>query len=105
MSLLRWAGSPKVACREANAAGVRYCREEPTRQEVQELHRRESPGRPTDQPDQTRPDQTRPDQREKTHKNSTTEEIGPTTIFRKNTSMLFRPAIVNHDETPEKYKI
>ena len=57
---------------------------------------------PTDQPDQTRPDQTRPDQREKTPKNSTTEEIGPTTIFRKNTSMLFRPAIVNHDETPEK---
>ena len=83
-------GSPKFACREANAAGVRYCKEEPTRQEVQELHRRESPGRPTDQPDQTRPDQT-----EKTPKKRTTEEIGPTTIFPLNHSLLFRLAIVN----------
>ena len=46
---------------------------------------------PGDQPT----NQTRPDQAEKTPKKSTTEEIGPTTIFPLNHSLLFRLAIVN----------
>ena len=49
---------------------------------------------PGDQPT----NQTRPDQAEKTHKKSTTEEIGPTTIFPPQplrTSVIRRAAITN----------